>query len=164
MIVATIPHMPRRRRPRIVVATLALGLLLVACGGSVDDSASTSTGPTEASTTVTTSPPTTTAAPTTTLGKVWGPADFKVELITLESQCFDTAGAVVTVEPELVKVSLLEVEVPLTIVYEIRGGENVDTYRLQLAPSGTYSFSEHVIQTVRCDDELTAEVVNVIQR
>jgi hypothetical protein len=94
----------------------------------------------------------------------FAPEDFTIELVVLESQCFNTAGALVTVEPELAINTIKPTAgQTLTIVYEIHGGENVETYNLEVEGT-SYSYDEHTVSTETCEPELTAEVVDVISR
>lgn len=88
--------------------------------------------------------------------------DFEIELVILESQCFNTAGASVTVEPDLA--TSADVTRDYTIVYEIHGGEATETFNIELHEDGTYEFDQEFISTESCDYVLTAEVVRVIMR
>jgi len=88
--------------------------------------------------------------------------DFTIELITLESECFDSAGALVTVEPDLY---IRDGEYPgkATLVFEIRGGEHTETFRMELDGDG-YTTNEEMIATATCSANLTAVPTNLIER
>jgi len=94
----------------------------------------------------------------------FSPDDFAVELIVLENQCFNSAGALITVEPKL---SILGAqpapEQTLTVIYEIHGGESVETRNLEVS-GGQYTYDESTISTADCADELSATVVDVLER
>ena len=83
-----------------IAAVVAVVLVLGSCSGDGADAPTTVAVP---STTTTVAPTTTTEAPTTTTWATqpWTPGDFEIELIVLESECFDTAGALTTVSPVL---------------------------------------------------------------
>ena len=153
---------------------IGLALLLAACGGDSDEQTSETTEPvaaatseattTAAPTTSTTAAPTTTATTTTQPAAPLVPEGFSINLVVTESQCFDTAGALVTVEPELTIV--LRQPAPdetVTVVYEVHGGEAVETFSFDL--TGTeYSYDPLVISTATCDAVLSARVVDVMER
>jgi len=125
----------------------------------------------EESTTTTTEATTTTTQPTTTTTEPYeiDISDVSVELIVLESQCFNTAGALVVVEPDLRveprAMEALSSGTPYTIIYDVTGIEGgTDTYRIETHGDGTYSYNEHRLSTATCDYNLKAEVTAVIAR
>ena len=148
----------------ILVVGMALGFGIAGGAGDVEAEDSPSTTSEVTSTTeptTTTEPVTTTTQAASTTSRVEATtSDFIVELIVLESECFNTAGALVTVEPDLFS----DVTGNYTIVYEIHGGEAVETLRLELSDDGSYSYSEHTVSTASCEYDLSTEVVNVIER
>lgn len=118
-----------------------------------------------------TAAPTTTKATTTTTTEPYeiDISDVTVELVVLESQCFNSAGAVVVVEPEVsVEPEALEAlssGTPYTIIYDVTGIEGgTNTYRIETHGDGSYSYDEHVLSTATCNYRLKAEVTAVIPR
>lgn len=158
-------------RRATVAAAAVVVMLLAGCGGD-DDTAegdergladlveTTTTTEPAPETTTTTRPPTT----TTTLPPPL-PEHFAVSLVVTESRCFNSAGANVTVEPEL---SYTGPGLPdggeWQIIYEIHGGEVVETFSFDVTSDGDYSYRPHLVQTPTCSDTLTATVVNVRER
>jgi hypothetical protein len=132
-----------------------------------DTTTTTAAPETSTSTSTSTSSSTTTtqSITTTTAAEAFDEGDFLVELVVLEDECFNSAGALVTVEPDLTLTSTREPapDQELTIVFEIHGGENVETQRIDLT-GDSYSYEEHVVSTESCEYELSAEVVQVIER
>ena len=129
----------RRWIERVVILVVGMALGFGIAGGAGDgeaeESPSTTSGVTSTTEPTTTTPEpvtTTTQAVSTTRRVEATTSDFIVELIILESNCFDTAGALVTVEPDL----FTDVTGNYTIVYEIHGGEAVETLRLELSDDG----------------------------
>lgn len=113
----------------------------------------------------TTHAPTTTEAPTTTVAdKEWTIGDFVIELVTLESQCFNSAGGLVTVEPNLSISDLSAWDQEATLVYTILGGEAEETFNVTIHDDGKYSFEQHTIQTPTCESVLTAVPTRLIER
>lgn len=184
----------KARRIKRVIAGLAMVLILSGCAGTGSDELETaqaaqetaeaevetlqgrieeleaevSTLKAELEAAATTTTSTTTPVTTTTLADVsLDEDDFMIDLIILENKCFNTAGALVTVEPELVVSDLdsfLASGNEYTIVYEVHGGEAVNTYNLSLDSDGNYTYDQETISTASCDFELVAEVVRVLQR
>ena len=114
---------------------------------------------TAATTTTTTLPPRT----TTTL-RSFSPSDFSVELVIIESDCFNTAGALVRVEHALTLTAAVPADNQrVTVIFEIHGGENVETKSIDVTGS-SYTVEDHRISTASCTYDLTAEVVNVLNR
>ena len=104
-----------------------------------------------------TPPTSTTEAPITPF-----PSDFDIDLIVMEDECFDTAGALVTVEIDLGW--RVPIDGRVTLVYTIYGGEyGSDTFNLDIE-GDTYSYDSKVISTASCYYDLQVEVVRVIQR
>ena len=96
-------------------------------------------------------------------------SDVTVELVVLESQCFNSAGAVVVVEPEVSAepeaLEALSSGTPYTIIYDVTGIEGgTNTYRIETHGDGSYSYEEHVLSTATCNYRLKAEVTAVIPR
>lgn len=88
--------------------------------------------------------------------------DFQLDLIVLESQCFDTAGGLVTIEPDL-SIPGASYDGQATLVYEVHGGDSVETFRLEL--DGTnFTYNEETISTPTCSSHLTAVPVRLIER
>lgn len=109
------------------------------------------------------STPATTEAPDTTEASTdLTLDDIAVSLVTLDSQCFDSAGGLVTVEADL---SITGGTYPgkATLVYEIRGGEHVETHSLELEDD-RYSTDQNTVSTASCSANLTAVPVNLIER
>ncbi len=151
-------------------ATLAVGVLVgFALASSVNDKDTEAVTEAPAATvaaTSTTKPiPTTTEAPTTTVAPhEWVPADFAITLTVIESSCFDTAGAVVRYEPALSLLSTEKWDKTATIIFEVLGGDSVETKSFDITPDGKYSASRDSIQTPRCSDVLTAVVTKILLR
>lgn len=133
--------------------------LLAACASPAATTAPTTT--TEATTT--TQPTTTTTRPTTTTAVSFDLDNFSVELIVTESECFGSAGALVTVEPEMTVVNLPPDDYRATLVFEIHGGEADETANLEI-DGAEYSYDELLISTASCDYELSVELVRLIER
>lgn len=129
------------------------------------DTTTTTAAPETTTSTSTTSTSTTTTQPTTTATETFDEDDFLVELIILESQCFNSAGALVTVEPDLTLTAATgpAPDQELTIVFEIHGGEFVETRRLDVT-GDSYSYEEYVVSTESCEYDLSTEIVQVINR
>jgi hypothetical protein len=90
-------------------------------------------------------------------------SNFGIDLVVLESQCFDTAGGLVTVEPDVSAVDVPPAGYRATLVYEIRGGENTETFNIEITGSD-YSYDEHLISTADCSDELTVVPTRLLER
>lgn len=171
---------------------LALGAIVVlgACGsGSPEAEAPTTTAPetvpveetvppspttqppttTEAPTT--TQAPTTTAAPTTTMPPTTtapplplAPEDYAIALTVTANQCFNSAGGLVTVEPSFSIVNIRALASPVTLIYDIHGGEHVETASVDVAADGTMTVRRATIDTPTCDVIPTAVITQVIER
>lgn len=87
-------------------------------------------------------------------------SDFSIELVVLENQCFDTAGALVTVKPMLNTLTG-HYDGQATLVYEVHGGEAVETYNIEV-DGDNYTTSKLHIQTPTCNVNLTAEPTMLI--
>lgn len=121
--------------------------------------ASTTTDPPTTEAATTTSPSTTPTAATADL------ADFMVELIVVEKQCFGSAGCNVTIEPELFYDGPpLPSSARYTLVYEVQGGEDGPlTFNIDIE-GDSYSYDQELISTARSEDELTVELVRLLSR
>lgn len=145
--VTTTPTAPSERSTTTLVVTTTIE-------GAQTTTTTTST-PT--STTGTTTPTPTTTLPDLTID------DVSIDLFVIESQCFNTAGATVTVEPD-VSIDTARYDGRETrVVYEILGGEAVERFHLTLE-GDSYSYEEHRVSTPTCSDTLTARVVDVRSR
>jgi hypothetical protein len=131
---------------RLLILTL---VGLTACGSA--QAAETTAAPT-------TEAPATTEAPETEITL----ADFEVSLVTLDSECFDSAGGLVTVEADLA-INGGTYPGKATLVYEIHGGEHVETHSLELEDD-RYSTDQNTVSTASCSAHLTAIPVNLIER
>lgn len=138
---------------KLMILALSLAMIAAACGGG------------ESGTAVPADEVTTTTAGEMALAV----SDFTVRLVTIESQCFDSAGALVTVEPELYasdRALAMQDEVDQTyrVTYEVspvEGGSN--TYSIEVDTfTGKYSAdSEHNLSTDSCSDQPRATVTSV---
>jgi hypothetical protein len=155
------------------VAALLILFVGIGIGGAGEDTptattvaeseATTTTEP-DATTTTTEATTTTTRATTTTTTAVVEPTaeNFAIELTILESECFNTAGGLVTIRPEL-SYDGPDLTQDYTLTYSIDGGEHPnDVYRIEVQADGNYRFDEEVISTLDCDAVLTPRVVAVI--
>ena len=93
-------------------------------------------------------------------------SDFSVDLFITENQCFDTAGALITAEPDLSYTGTADLDGrTFTIVYEVSGGGANETYSMELnGDDGNYSYDTHMISTDRCVDGLNARVTAIRER
>lgn len=95
-------------------------------------------------------------------------ADFHIDLLVLESECFGSAGALVVVEPELEYLGYAGLPQDSTwlLVYEIHGAEDREVRNIELDWDGTYRFTQPIrVGTVTCESyELTAELTAVLPR
>lgn len=156
-----------------VVAFVFGGAVGQAMAGDSNGSASTPTSTTttlvvDTTTTMattTTSSTTTTTAPTTTTTEAepLTTDDVSVSLFIIEDECFNTAGALVTVEPDVSVSATVDQE--YLVVYEISGVEGgSETYNLTLHDDGTYTFSQEQLSTESCDHDLQVNVTAVRPR
>jgi hypothetical protein len=93
-------------------------------------------------------------------------SDFMLDLILLEDECYGSAGALLTVEPDLTWLgndSKLDAGEDWTLIYEIHGGEyGTETYNLTVhGDDGSYSYDEHIISTASCYYDVSVEIVRV---
>lgn len=96
----------------------------------------------------TTSAPTTTRAPTTTAAPhVPTPEEFTIGIIETERSCFGTAGCLISyrIDPKY-NGPPISPTATYTVVYEVRGGEDVQTKNFDLE-GGSASFREESIST-----------------
>ncbi len=116
-------------------------------------------------TTSTTRATTTTTRPTTTTFVLPSLSEFEVELVIVNKECFGSAGCNVTFQPVLYYDGPdIPDDVEYRLVYEVRGGED-GTLVFYLDLEGTmYSWNDEHIQIARSSDELTVEVVRVLER
>ncbi len=176
------PQVKQRRMWRtwqLVVSSVVALFIGVAAGGagsasdeekqdstetSSSDSTEDATATTEDETTTTEEATTTRPEPTTTTKppREPTPQDFTIELLVIESQCFDSAGANVTIEPS-VKYDGPAIPGEWVLSYEIQGGENVERFSIE-GDGGDISFDQQLISTASCDDVLTAVPVQLIVR
>lgn len=159
--------------------TLLIGIVIGAAvfngsAGTADTASSTSsTVPAETTTTTTTSTSTTTTSTTststtsTTTTTAPTPTltadDFHVELVITENQCFNTAGANITFEPELTYVG--SGPYPggeYLLVYRVE--QTGETFNLEVHDDGRYSYDEEFVQTDDCPDELSATITTLRER
>jgi hypothetical protein len=155
------------------ITLIACLMLVAACAGddadttttvSADTTTSAPTTTTAAPTTTTTSTTTTTTQPPTTT-RAEPPitiGNFEVELVVIENVCYNTAGANITVRPQLVVNRMPPAGYEAILVYEIHGGEAVQTFNIEITGSEN-STSEQRISTESCDDELSVELVNLLE-
>ena len=89
--------------------------------------------------------------------------DFDLELIIIEDQCFNTAGALVTVRPDLYYDGPdLPPSARYLLVYKVIGGENVETFNLEIE-GDSYSFDDETISTSSCNYDLSIELVRLLE-
>lgn len=88
--------------------------------------------------------------------------DFQIDLIVLDSECFGSAGANVTAEPNL-SIDGGEFDGQATLVYDVRGGEAVETHSMELNGS-SYTYDKLFISTASCNFNLTATPTRLITR
>lgn len=154
----------------MTLALAGLGLTLAACGGGkVEELADEAAGRADASDIPIAGAVTDAAEAVEDAPEVEPPADklaladIQLELITLENQCFDTAGALITVEPDLY-VPGGQVEGTWTLIYEITGGGAFETYSMELS-GDRYSKNEHHISTDACvPGGLEATPIRLLER
>lgn len=116
-------------------------------------------GPTTTSSTTTTTAPTT----TTTAPDPLTTDDVSLSLFIIEDECFNTAGALVTVEPDVSVSGPVDQE--YLVVYEISGVEGgTETFNLTLHADGTYSFRQETLSTESCNHDLQVTVTAVRPR
>jgi len=90
-------------------------------------------------------------------------SDFDIELVVIEDQCFNTAGALVVVRPDLsYDGPTLPASAKYLLVYRILGGENVETFNLEITGS-SYQASDQMIQTSSCTYRLSVELVRLME-
>ena len=114
--------------------------------------------------------PTTTVAPTTTTIKapandpyMWKGFGFSVDPVIAKTECFASAGAVITYTPTLRMRSFVadwgsNVKVTYT-VYGDQSGPKVQT--MTVDRDSTFTTMQYVAQTASCSDTLTADVTSV---
>lgn len=88
-------------------------------------------------------------------------ADWKLDVVVTEQQCFGSAGCSVTLHVELTYLSTLEAdgEATFEMVYDVVGTE--DALRGSTTITGNqYTRDEHVVSTPGPDAKLTAKVVS----
>lgn len=90
-------------------------------------------------------------------------SDLTLTLIVIETQCFGSAGGLVTVQPELGVDAYAHVGQEYLLIYEIRGGEyGAETDSLEMHTNGTYSYTtERTISTTSCDDKLSVQMTGL---
>lgn len=169
---------PKRRRAWLgpvigVAAGLAVGIPL---GAAISGGEPTSEGSVrsdteivsaEGATSVTQPPasraPATTRASTTTAAPyVPTPEDFQVAIIETERSCFGSAGCNIRfrIDPTYVGTSALAPGSSYTVIYEVRGGDDVQTKNFTVE-GGEARFREELISTPP-NPTLTAVVVRVL--
>lgn len=170
-----------RRVPVLAAAGVALFLLGLAVGAGLSagdggepasgELAATEDAPANESTTTTGRPattarPTTTRPPTTTTTAapyVPTPEDFQIAIVEVERSCFGSAGCVIgyRIEPTYTGPASIDPLASFTVVYEVRGGEEVQTKNFKLE-GGQVSFSEETIQTPP-NGALSAVAIRVLE-
>lgn len=149
---------------RMRLATLAaLAVVLAACSSGTATEESTTTTVADTATTTQATTTTTRPQPTTT---AYEPKlfDFEIELIVIEGQCLGTAGAVITVLPQLIAKDRRAMTGDWLIVYEISGVElGAGTYNIEVS-DGMYDQSGVLLTTESCDYDLSAEVTRILAR
>jgi hypothetical protein len=90
--------------------------------------------------------------------------DYQLELIVIEKQCFGSAGCLITVRPDLAYGGFPTPSgKEYMLVYEIIGGEDgVEIFNLTIHDDGQYTFRDLTISTAHKDDELTVEIVELL--
>lgn len=140
----------------------ALAVVLAACSGTATEESTTTTVADTATTTQATTT-TTRPRPTTT---AYEPQlfHFEIELIVIEDKCFNTAGATVTVLPELIATDRRAMTGDWLIVYEVSGVESgTGTYNIEVS-DGMYNQREVRLSTESCDYDLSADVTRILAR
>lgn len=168
----TTPPTPKRpwyRKPWGIGLLVILGLAVIGgiVGGDEEDKGEQPTTTTVETTTTTTQPTTTTTQPTTTTTQVeLTTDDFLIELFVIEDECFGSAGALVTVEPDLTYVGANPYPGgEHLLVFEISGVEGgTETYNLTVHDDGNYTYNQEMLSTTSCDYNLGVEVVGVRSR
>jgi hypothetical protein len=103
----------------------------------------------------------TTAETTTTEAPAPTPADFNVTLNVVDSTCFDTAGANVTVQPQVHYAGAADLtDATWHLTYQVQGGGNSDIHTID-GNGSQYDAERETISTPTCHDTLTATVLSV---
>ena len=84
--------------------------------------------------------------------------DVTITLFETGSECFNSAGAIVTWEPEVTTRNNFQGDA--LVVYDVLGGEFVETYNIELS-DGSFSYRPELTSTESCTYELSAIVTDV---
>ena len=104
-----------------------------------------------------------TTKPTTEASEKLTLDDVAINLIVLENQCYDSAGALITFEPELGVGEDGDAGGRYTLTYDVTGGGAHQTYSIEI--DGTrYSNDQHMVSTDTCVSFLTATPTRLIER
>jgi hypothetical protein len=89
------------------------------------------------------------------------PSDFSISMFITENQCFDSAGALITAEPDLSYIGNDDLDGrEFTIVYSVAG----ETYNVDLQGDGQYRYDRVILDTPSCTSSLSARVTAVRER
>jgi hypothetical protein len=90
------------------------------------------------------------------------PADFRIEVIVLEKECFGSAGCNVTFRIDPKYTGTRDVE-DVEVTYEVLGGEDgpkINTFTIDSAGMASFDEEEH-LSTPSSNTEITAKVTSV---
>lgn len=93
------------------------------------------------------------------------PADFAVELVVLESQCFGSAGGTIEAEPELT-LNTGRTDGVWQVTYEVTNlehGPELYTIEVDMA-EGSYTYDALRLSTASCEDQPAVSVTAVRER
>lgn len=112
-------------------------------------------------TTPPTEAPTTTEAPELPVSA----SDFAITMFITENECYDSAGALITAEPDLTYLGTQDLTGrEFTIVFDVSGGGLEQTGSVELQSDGKYSYESEMYDVPTCPDTLTATVTAVRER
>lgn len=92
----------------------------------------------------------------------WSIDDFSIDIVVIEDKCYDSAGALMTIEPD-VSIRGGSYDGQATLVYEVHGGGINDTFNVEI-DGDRYSYDQELLDVDRCNVTLTATPVRLIER
>jgi hypothetical protein len=90
--------------------------------------------------------------------------DFAINLVVVEDQCFDTAGALVTFEPEVKYSGPNLTGQTWSLTYQLNGGKSPNIYTIEGSGNDFTVNDRQRVQTRTCQDVLTATPIRVTVR
>jgi hypothetical protein len=92
-------------------------------------------------------------------------SDFDVSMFITENECYNSAGALITAEPDLTYIGTEDIDGrEFTIVFDVTGGGMRQTGSVELHADGQYSYGSEMYDTPTCVSTLTATVTDVRER